>query len=81
MLILLYSVRGKKVPEKTVSGKMVPWKKNLRKEGPRGKYSRNDPRKNVLKKLGGGRKFERPNVERLIFRNLKITGAGQNFEQ
>ena len=27
------------------------------------------------------RKFERPNVERLIFRNLKITGEGQNFEQ
>ena len=30
---------------------------------------------------GGGRNFERPNVERLIFRNLKITGEGQNFEQ
>ena len=31
--------------------------------------------------MGGGRNFERPNVERLIFRNLKITGEGQNFEQ
>ena len=35
----------------------------------------------TLHKVGGGRNFERPNVERLIFRNLKITGEGQNFEQ
>ena len=34
-----------------------------------------------LHSTGGGRKFERPNVERLIFRNLKITGERQNFEQ
>ena len=32
-------------------------------------------------RLDGGRNFERPNVERLIFRNLKITGQGRNFEQ
>ena len=30
---------------------------------------------------GGGQNFERPNVERLIIRNLKITSVGQNFEQ
>ena len=41
---------------------------------------------------GGGRNFERPNVDQPIFRNLKITivksyersnysGEGQNFEQ
>ena len=30
---------------------------------------------------GGGRNFERPNVQRLMFRNIKITGEGQNFEQ
>ena len=31
--------------------------------------------------MGGGRNFELPNVERPIFRNLKITGGGQNLER
>ena len=35
----------------------------------------------LCSQMGGGRKFERPNGERLIFRNLKITGEGQNFKQ
>ena len=32
-------------------------------------------------KKGGGRNFERPNVEQPIFRNLKIADKGQNFKQ
>ena len=31
--------------------------------------------------MGGVRNFERPNVERPIFRNLEIAGEGQNFKQ
>ena len=42
---------------------------------------RQSSKKKANTQTGGGRYFERPNVERLIFRNLKITGEAQNFEQ